>query len=76
MAYRFAYDSSAERKRWLKPYIHFYDHHRAHASLNYNPPIRGRIRAASWTQQLAGPPLIRRYSSRGFPLNRTERISS
>jgi len=22
-AYRFSYDSSAERKRWLKPYIHF-----------------------------------------------------
>ena len=38
-AYRFAYDSSAERKRWLKPYIHFYNYHRAHTSLAYNPPI-------------------------------------
>jgi transposase InsO family protein len=38
-AYRFAYDSSAERKRWLKPYIHFYNYHRAHTALAYNPPI-------------------------------------
>jgi transposase InsO family protein len=38
-AYRFAYDSSAERKRWLKPYLHFYNYHRAHTSLAYNPPI-------------------------------------
>ena len=38
-AYRFAYDSSQERKRWLTPYIHFYNHHRAHSSLSDNPPI-------------------------------------
>jgi transposase InsO family protein len=38
-AYRFSYDSSAERKRWLKPYMHFYNYHRAHTSLAYNPPI-------------------------------------
>ena len=38
-AYRFQYDSSAERKRWLTPYIHFYNYHRAHSSLSYNPPI-------------------------------------
>jgi len=38
-AYRFKYDSSAERKRWLKPYTHFYNYHRAHTSLADNPPI-------------------------------------
>ena len=38
-AYRFAYQSSAERKRWLTPYVHFYNYHRAHSSLHYNPPI-------------------------------------
>jgi len=38
-AYRFAYESSAERKRWLTPYVHFYNYHRAHSSLGYNPPI-------------------------------------
>jgi len=38
-AYRFAYNSSAERMRWLKPYIHFYNYHRAHTALDYNPPI-------------------------------------
>ncbi len=38
-AYRFAYDSSAERKRWLAPYVHFYNYHRAHSALAYNPPV-------------------------------------
>ncbi|HKO57682.1 MAG TPA: IS481 family transposase, partial [Thermoanaerobaculia bacterium] len=38
-AYRFAYDSSDERKRWLPPYLHFYNHHRAHSALAYNPPV-------------------------------------
>jgi transposase InsO family protein len=38
-AYRFSYDSSAERQRWLTPYMHFYNYHRAHTSLAYNPPI-------------------------------------
>ena len=38
-AYRFKYETSAERKRWLKPYVHFYNYHRAHTSLAYNPPI-------------------------------------
>ena len=38
-AYRFAYESSAERKRWLTPYVHFYNYHRAHSALAYNPPI-------------------------------------
>jgi transposase InsO family protein len=38
-AYRFAYESSAERKRWLSPYLHFYNYHRAHSALSYNPPI-------------------------------------
>jgi transposase InsO family protein len=38
-AYRFAYDSSAERKRWLSPYLHFYNYHRAHSALAYYPPI-------------------------------------
>ena len=38
-AYRFTYNSSDERGRWLKPYLHFYNVHRAHSSLSYNPPI-------------------------------------
>jgi transposase InsO family protein len=38
-AYRFAYDSSEERKRWLTPYLHFYNYHRAHSAISYNPPI-------------------------------------
>ena len=38
-AYRFSYDSSEERKRWLPPYLHFYNYHRAHTALGYNPPI-------------------------------------
>jgi transposase InsO family protein len=38
-AYRFKYDTSAERKRWLSPYLHFYNYHRAHSALAYNPPI-------------------------------------
>ncbi len=29
-AYRFSYDTSEERKRWLTPYLHFYNYHRAH----------------------------------------------
>jgi len=38
-AYRFEYPSSDERERWLRPYLHFYNFHRAHSSLNYSPPI-------------------------------------
>jgi hypothetical protein len=38
-AYRFSYNSSAERQRWLEPYLHFYNFHRAHSALSYNAPI-------------------------------------
>lgn len=38
-AYRFAYESSTERLRWLSPYLHFYNYHRRHSSLDYNPPV-------------------------------------
>lgn len=38
-AYRFAYRSSDERKRWLVDYLHFYNFHRCHSSLAYNAPI-------------------------------------
>lgn len=38
-AYRFTYHSSEERKRWLRPYLHFYNVHRAHSALAYNAPI-------------------------------------
>ena len=38
-AYRFSYSTSAERRRWLTPYLHFYNVHRAHSALNYNPPV-------------------------------------
>jgi transposase InsO family protein len=38
-AYRFTYSSSEERRHWLSPYLHFYNYHRAHSALAYNPPI-------------------------------------
>lgn len=38
-AYRFTYSSSDERRRWLRPYMHFYNVHRAHSSIGDNPPI-------------------------------------
>jgi transposase InsO family protein len=38
-AYRFRYRSSAERERWLAPYLHFYNVHRAHSALSYNAPV-------------------------------------
>ena len=38
-AYRFSYETSEERKRWLTPYLHFYNYHRAHSAIAYNPPI-------------------------------------
>lgn len=38
-AYRFAYQNSDERRRWLAPYLHFYNVHRRHSALSYNPPI-------------------------------------
>lgn len=37
--YRFSYDSSEQRRQALGRYIHFYNHHRAHSSLNDNAPI-------------------------------------
>jgi transposase InsO family protein len=38
-AYRFRYNSSEERRRWLGPYLHCYNFHRAHSALAYNAPI-------------------------------------
>lgn len=38
-AYRFVYHNSDERRRWLLPYLHFYNVHRSHSALTYNPPI-------------------------------------
>jgi transposase InsO family protein len=38
-AYRFAYNSSDERERWLRPFLHFYNFHRVHSALGYNPPV-------------------------------------
>ena len=38
-AYRFSYITSEERKRWLTPYLHFYNYHRAHSAIAYNPPV-------------------------------------
>lgn len=37
-AYRFAYHSSLERRRWLHHYLHFYNCHRQHRSLSNQPP--------------------------------------
>ena len=38
-AYRFSYRSSGHRIRWLRPWLHFYNHHRKHQSLGGLPPI-------------------------------------
>jgi transposase InsO family protein len=38
-AYRFAYETSDQRRDWLDPYLHFYNVHRRHSALAYNPPI-------------------------------------
>jgi transposase InsO family protein len=38
-AYRFAYSSSGERALWLTPFLHFYNTHRRHSALGYNPPF-------------------------------------
>jgi transposase InsO family protein len=38
-AYSWAYPTSDERRRWLAPYLHFYNVHRRHSALNYNPPL-------------------------------------
>ncbi len=38
-AYRFSYPSSGHRIRWLRPWLHFYNHHRQHQSLGGLPPI-------------------------------------
>ncbi|HEY0367803.1 MAG TPA: IS481 family transposase [Pyrinomonadaceae bacterium] len=38
-AYRFTFNSSAERRNLLSPYLHFYNSHRAHSALSYNPPL-------------------------------------
>jgi hypothetical protein len=43
-AYRFSYRTSEERKRWLAPFLHFYNVHRAHSALNYNAPISRLVR--------------------------------
>jgi transposase InsO family protein len=37
--YRFTYTSSSERRRWLTPYLHFYNCHRAHTALAYYAPV-------------------------------------
>jgi transposase InsO family protein len=37
--YRFAYDTSAQRQQSLDRYVHFYNHHRGHSSLNDTVPI-------------------------------------
>ena len=38
-AYGFAYATSSARTERLPPYLHFYNHHRAHTALGRNPPI-------------------------------------
>jgi transposase InsO family protein len=37
--YRFAYQSSDQRREAMGRYVHFYNHHRGHSSLNDKPPI-------------------------------------
>jgi transposase InsO family protein len=43
-AYRFAYPNSEERRHWLLPYLHFYNQHRRHSALGYNPPFSRLVR--------------------------------
>lgn len=43
-AYRFTYESSQHRREWLPRYLHFYNVHRRHSALNYNPPISRLVR--------------------------------
>lgn len=38
-AYRRAYRTSHARRRALRPWLHYYNQQRPHASLNYQPPI-------------------------------------
>ena len=38
-AYRFAYPTSDARQQLLRPFLHFYNHHRAHSALGCSPPI-------------------------------------
>lgn len=38
-AYRFSYPNSDERRRWLLPYLHFYNAHRRHSAVGDNPPL-------------------------------------
>ena len=38
-AYARAFPTSAERTRWLTPWLHYYNHHRRHTALNGQPPI-------------------------------------
>ena len=42
-AYRFTFHSPAERSKLLPPYLHFYNKHRAHSALGYNPPLNRLI---------------------------------
>ncbi|MGH9458897.1 MAG: integrase core domain-containing protein, partial [Thermoanaerobaculia bacterium] len=36
---RFSFDSSHHRRRALSRFTHFYNNHRRHSALGYNPPI-------------------------------------
>lgn len=38
-AYACAYNDSSERARYLPEWLHYYNWHRAHASLGYQPPV-------------------------------------
>jgi transposase InsO family protein len=38
-AYCFPYRTSGHRIRWLRPWLHFYNHHRQHQSLGGLSPI-------------------------------------
>ena len=38
-AYKNAYESSAERKTYLSPWLNYYNQGRPHALLNHKPPI-------------------------------------
>jgi transposase InsO family protein len=38
-AYGCTYPTSSARTERLQPYLHFYNHHRAHTALGRNPPI-------------------------------------
>lgn len=61
-SHTFAYTSSAERQANLEPFLHFYNHHRAHTALGDQPPISRLLNNVLTLDTEAGPPPPDRYA--------------